>query len=404
MWMIEGFAGGIQPWWHHIAAYHEDRRMYETAEPLMKWYAANEQYLINRKPLANVGVVWSQRNTDFYGRDHAAELVDGPYRGFVQALTKARIPHLPVHIDHVDRDAASLKVIVLPNIACMSEEQCSSIRRFAARGGSVIATGVTSLYDQFGDARKDFGMADLYGAHYTGKPREEEKWAGASQHTYLRLSPELRAGVWGPKAGDEPPIKGERHPILRGFEKTDILPFGGIVGAMKVDPGAVVPLTFIPVFPIYPPETAWMRQPSTDIPGLVVRGRVAFLPADIDRRYSRESLPDYGTLLANLVRWGAQNELPVQVEGPGLLDCNAYTQPSRVIAHIVNLTSTGWMPVDELVPVGPLRVRVKLPAGVQGRNARLLVANRRVSLDGADKGWADVKLESVLDHEVLVIE
>ena len=33
MWMIEGFAGGIQPWWHHIGAYHEDRRMYRTAEP-----------------------------------------------------------------------------------------------------------------------------------------------------------------------------------------------------------------------------------------------------------------------------------------------------------------------------------------------------------------------------------
>ena len=33
MWMINGIAGGIQPWWHMIAAYHEDRRMYHTAEP-----------------------------------------------------------------------------------------------------------------------------------------------------------------------------------------------------------------------------------------------------------------------------------------------------------------------------------------------------------------------------------
>jgi hypothetical protein len=27
MWMIEGIAGGIQPWWHYIAAFHDDRRM-----------------------------------------------------------------------------------------------------------------------------------------------------------------------------------------------------------------------------------------------------------------------------------------------------------------------------------------------------------------------------------------
>jgi hypothetical protein len=30
MWMVAGFAGGIQPWWHHVAAYHEDRRAYRT--------------------------------------------------------------------------------------------------------------------------------------------------------------------------------------------------------------------------------------------------------------------------------------------------------------------------------------------------------------------------------------
>lgn len=31
LWAVEGFAGGIQPWWHHIGAYHEDRRQYQTA-------------------------------------------------------------------------------------------------------------------------------------------------------------------------------------------------------------------------------------------------------------------------------------------------------------------------------------------------------------------------------------
>ena len=36
MWMLAGFAGGIQPWWHHVGAYHEDRRMYRTAEPVMQ--------------------------------------------------------------------------------------------------------------------------------------------------------------------------------------------------------------------------------------------------------------------------------------------------------------------------------------------------------------------------------
>ena len=46
--MIEGFAGTIQPWWHHIGSYHEDRRQYRTAEPIMKWHSQNDQYLLIR--------------------------------------------------------------------------------------------------------------------------------------------------------------------------------------------------------------------------------------------------------------------------------------------------------------------------------------------------------------------
>ncbi len=402
MWMIEGFAGGIQPWWHHIGAYQEDRRAYETAEPLMNWWAANESYLVNRKPLAAVGLVWSQRNTDFYGRDRAAELVDAPYRGWAEALMRARIPYLPVHIDHIDRDRAALQALILPNLAAMSDAQVAAVRRFASAGGSIVATGVTSLYSEFGDPRPDFALADLFGAAFQGKPGQERADAARTQHTYLRLSPELRAGVYGPKAGDEPRPAGARHAVLRGFEKTDILPFGGTLTALRVAEGAIVPLTFVPVFPIYPPETAWMRQPSTNIPGLVIHGRTAYLPADIDRRYSRDRLPDYARLLGNLARWAA-GELPVEVTGPGIFDCNAYTQEGRVITHLVNLTAAGWTPMEEMVPVGPLELRVRLGNGMRGRSARLLVAGSTQPVRVRD-GYAQVRVPSVLDHEVVVIE
>jgi hypothetical protein len=385
MWMIEGFAGGIQPWWHHIGAYNEDRRMYHTAEPLMKWYAANERYLVNRRPLATVGLVWSQRNTDFYGRDRAADLVDAPYRGFAAALVRARIPYVPLHIDHVEREGGNLRTLILPNLAAMSDRQCEAVRKFVSGGGALIATGATSLYTEFGDARSDYGLADLFGAHLIGTPGAERNWAIQTQHTYLRLAPE------------------PRHSILRGFDETAILPFGGMLGPLKVDGAVTVPLTFVPAFPIYPPETAWMRQPKTDIPGLVLKDRVAFLPADIDRRYSHDSLPDYADLLANAVRWAANGSIPLSVEGRGLFDCNLYTQPGRVIVHIVNLTATGRMPIDEMIPVGPVKVGVQLPEGVRGRSVKMLVANTVVT-PSRDRRWVRINIPSVLDHEVLVID
>ena len=407
MWMIEGYAGGIQPWWHHVGAYHEDRRMYHTAEPLMRFYKENEQYLVNRRPVASVGLVWSQRNTDFYGQDHAAELTELPYRGFMQALIRARIPYVPVHIDNISRDARdlNLKVLILPDIAAMSDEQCSAVREFAARGGAVIASGLSSLYDEWGDARKDFALADLLGAHAPEDLPEQRKAMMHSVHSYLRLSPELRAKVWGPEVGDEPKTTGKRHPVLNGFDETDILPFGGVLSAMRVDAGATVPLTFIPVFPIYPPETAWMREPKTDIPGLVIKGRVAYVPADVDRRYARDNMPDHGDLLANIVRWAAADAVPLSVEGRGLIGCSLYRQPGRLILHIVNLTSTGtWRaPIDELIPIGPFDVRVRLPQDITPQRLKFLVSGASAAAK-IDDGSVAFRTGSILDHEVAVLE
>jgi hypothetical protein len=419
MWMIAGIAGGIQPWWHYIAAYHEDRRMYHTAEPVMRWCKTNEAYLVNRQPIANVGVLWSQRNTDFFGRNDAAEMVDAPYTGFMHALVRARIPYLPVHVDDLDEQGRDLSVLVLPNLGGLSDSQCASIRRFVERGGNLFATGDTSLYNEWGDPRTDFALADLFRAHRTGETPKlrasgvvQRRNAGdrlsGEGHTYLRLTPELRARVYGPKAGDEPSVAGQRHAVLRGFDETDIVPFGGALSPLRLDNGVVVPLTYIPPFPTYPPETAWMRQGKTDIPGLVLsehgKSRIAYMPADLDRRYAREHLPDHGALLANVVRWTAGENVPLSVEGPGFVDCHLYRQQNRLILHLVNLTSAAtWRaPLEELIPVGPLKVRVRLPREVNAKNARLLVAggDQRVT---TERGFGVIEVPSVTDHEVLVI-
>jgi hypothetical protein len=416
MWMIDGIAGGIQPWWHHVAAYHEDRRMYKTAGPVMRWYKENEAYLINRQPVATVGLVWSQRNTDFFGRGDTADRVDSPYTGFMHALVRTRMPYLPINADDIEEGGRDLRLLILPNVAGLSDAQCASIRRFVERGGSLFATGDSSLYNEWGDPRPDFALADLFGAHRVG---ETPKLAGVSEarrgragrstpdsHTYLRLSPELRAQVDGPKSGDEPAISGKRHPVLQGFEETDILPYGGTLSALRVAPGTVVPLTYVPPFPTYPPETAWMRQPKTDIPGLILsehgKSRVAYMPADIDRRYEHEHLPDHGDLLANVVRWAVADDIPLTVEGPGLIDCHLYKQQNHLILHLVNLTSANtWRaPVEELIPVGPIKVKVRFP-GQQG-TARLLVSNASRPVTFA-QGMATVEIGNILDHEVLVI-
>jgi hypothetical protein len=414
LWIVEGIAGGLQPWWHHINAYHEDRRMYHTAEPLFRWHKAHEALLIHRQPVASVGIVWSQQNTDFYGRDDAELLVELPWRGIAQALIRVRIPYLPVHADHISRDASQFSCLVLPNLGALSDAQLLSLRNFIERGGGLVATGESTLFNEWGEPRPDFALGDLFGTHRPdGRSAATEstrlQLANGTAHSYLRLTPELRAQVDGPHVRGEPSITGRRHAVLRGFEETDILAFGGILDSLKVDPGTQVLATFVPPFPIYPPEDSWMRQPNTDIPGLILNtlptgSRIVFLPADLDRRFARDNLPDHGDLLANIIRWAAKDSVPLTVEGAGLIDCHLYRQPGRLILHLVNLTNAGtWrQPVQELIPIGPVHVRLKLPEGVSGRSLSLLVSGEKAR-GSMSKGWVYFQIKSILDHELAVV-
>ena len=174
MWMIEGIAGGIQPWWHMVGAYHDDRRMYHTPERVFRWHKEHQQYLVNRRPVASVRVVWSQRNTDYYGRDDAAEMVDAPYRGFTQALIRARIPYLPVNAEDIGKEAEELAVLVLPNVGALSDSQCQAVRRFVQRGGALIATGASSLYES-GETRGRISDSRTCSAHMRLPLRSDER-------------------------------------------------------------------------------------------------------------------------------------------------------------------------------------------------------------------------------------
>jgi hypothetical protein len=409
MWMVDGVAGGIAPWWHHVGGYQEDRRQFLVTEPFFRWYAEHQQYLINREPIATVGIVYSERNFEWYGRDNGNYLALAPYNGMIQALIRARIPYIAVHADNIDRDANKVSLLVLPNLAAMSNSQVESVRRFVSKGGSLVATDETSLYDEYGDQRPDFALGDVLGAKYTGSQDGPHNASGLD-HSYLRLAPDVGQDVDGPHHGDEPVKSAARHAALRGFEGTNILTFGGVLQEVKPTQDSTVLLTFIPAFPAYPPENSWMRTPRTQIPGLIVReqkgARIAYLPADIDRRYEQGNIPDHGDLLGNVVRWAAKDTIPLEVKGPGLIDCHLYRQQDRLVLHLVNLTSAGtWRtPVEELIPVGPLTVRMKVPEEVTWKRLLLTVSAETVMPVNDQGGWVQFEVKSVLDHEVVVLD
>lgn len=415
LWSSAGFAGGIQPWWHHIGSLHEDRRQYNSAEPIFSWHEANEDILLNRRPVADVGVVWSQENHDFHGQDKANDRTMNPYKGVIRALDRAGITYLPVHADDIADAVGRFGVLVLPNLGAISDEQAEAVRAFARAGGSVIATSETGLYDASGDQRKDFALADLFGVHRKSGSHGGQELANADietsiRHTYMRLVPELRAGLYGPVDGTAPAVIGERHPLFDGLQDTDTIPFGGFLPVVGVDNDVSVLATFIPDFPIYPPETSWMRQPRSDLPVITVRepasgGKLIWLVGDLDRCFARDEHPEHAQIIANAVRWALGDRGVLSIEGGhGVISSTLYEQDGRYVLHLNNRLITAKVPgrQSELIPIGPITVRLRVGSKRPSGDVRLRVSARDVParVEGTQLVF---EVPEVVDHEVAVI-
>ena len=394
-WMEEGFAGGISPWFHHISGGQRDKRQFETPVPLFQWHEKYESYLYVRENIADVAIVWNQKNFDFYGRDEIRERCEYPWNGMCLALSQARIPFIPVHIDDLERYQHRIRTMVLPDVAVLNEEQQQMICRLLDKGVNLVMTGNTGLRDEDGLVKGQSVLWDKLGLKMEKTLHGDfgdktADWSYYGKHNYLLL-----------------PQK--RHQVLDGFESTEIIAFGGGFYQVTSD-GPIQPICgYIPAFPIYPPEFSWVRETNPEI-GTVFAGkldsgaRVVYFAADIDRCYGRERLPDHRSLLENAVRYASDNVFPISVYGRGQLNVSVYQQESRRIIHLVNLTGASINPgyCEEVFSVGPITINL-LVDEASDYQVSLTVSQDKpdVSRLGANMEIVIPKLE---DHEMVIVE
>ncbi len=386
LWVADGVANGLRPWFTKFSGVLHDQRWLKPVEALYRRYARWEKYLRNERPLARVGLVYSQQTAWFCDakvEDHAL--------GWYQALIEARIPFEMVHDRLLDpARLAPFKTLILPNIAALSDAQCRQFRDFVNGGGSLIATYETSLYDEWGVKRTEFGLADLFGVSFKGRSE------GPMQNSYLRLESE--------------PATGKRHPLLAGLEDAPRI-INGVrrVVVQATTPFLNPPLTLIPSYPDLPMEKVYPRVPKTDIPQAFLRalgrGRIVYFPWDIDRTFWEVLCVDHFKLLRNAVHWAANEEPLITVSGPGVLDVTVWLQKDSLTVHLVNLTNPMMRkgPVRELIPVGEQKVTLRLPQEARVKKVRLLAADKHPHAERNGQRLR-VTLPAILDHEIIAID
>src|SRR4051812_6661034 len=130
-------------------------------------------WLTDKRPEPWAALVMSDNTRNFYGR--AAGRVEERYLASVFGVFRAAVEeHLPVTVINDwnlnTTDLARYQVLILPNTACLDDTQVAAIEQFVRKGGGLVASLDTSLFDEYGTPRRNFALGSVLGVEYQGLP------------------------------------------------------------------------------------------------------------------------------------------------------------------------------------------------------------------------------------------
>ncbi|UXT51420.1 family 10 glycosylhydrolase [Agrobacterium tumefaciens] len=380
LWMNNGTAHGLYAWFTKFNGVVPDKRWVEPVVDSFLLQAAVEPVINTMTPTAEVAVVDPSTTLRHWAPEERS-MAERHDLGLYHALVEARIPFELVSdqvltADHLDR----FKVIVLANASCLSDEQIVAIRAYADRGGSVVAAYETSLRDENGILRSDFGLADVLGVNLVSGPR------GIVKNTYVEIS------------GD--------HPINDGYDGAERIMGGTRLIDVKPAAGTSTPFLYIPDFPDLPMEEVYPRK-QADGAAVIARetgkgGRTVYIPWNIGEIFWEVLAADHGRLVSNAVRWALGKTQRVEVEGPGVVDIAVRESEDGLAISLLNLTNPMMMkgPVRDNIPLSKQKVAVEIPNGKTLHRAWLVVADRAAELS-IENGRAIITVPEIERLEVL---
>ncbi len=289
---------------------------------------SREEWMRDSAPLPWIGIVASEQTKMYYGRMSPLTDYFSHTLGVFRAIMES---HRPVRVlteyDLEDANLHGIKVLVLPNVACLSDRSAEVIRRFVRNGGGLVATYETSLFDETGKQRPDFALGDVFHAGYQGTHPVLTRGDALAMHIVAEhpivTGPVIDRELWT----SAPP----RHPTYN-----QITMVAGAVEA-KMLPGAQSLVEF-KVKTGNGEESAFPALISTSFG----KGRVVYIPAAMDKAFFFYPAAYQREFLRNACDWAADALPPVEVEAPYILATTFRLQPEkkRLVVHLLNDASS----------------------------------------------------------------
>ena len=308
-------------------------------EEYYKLHVANikerEEWLKKSEAVPFVGIVASEQTRTLYAQAALPMYFShtlGAFRAFMEK-------HIPVRVlteqDLEDANLHGMRVLVLPNVACMSDRAAEVVRRFVNAGGGLIATFETSLYDENFQKRSDFALGDVFHASYAGTNTVSQRIED------LALTIDASHAIVDDRC-DQVQANHRMAQSRQSTAERDRSPWSPRPPRSSRIAGGLVLASYNVNLPA---EEASKRHPAI-IAGEFGKGRVVYFAASIDKGMFFYPDAYMRQMLANAARWAAHDARPlVEVNGPLILTTTVRRQPesNRIVVHLLNQGSSWGM-------------------------------------------------------------
>lgn len=363
-------ACGANPW-IAVFDYALDHSKEEAIAPIKGvngFLSANEEYYTGTRSGAKVGLLFSSQNNVFYLSeldDMYGDVASGVEKDLGVALTSGKIArdwkkrkaicdnivgsefygwslmlsraHIPYDVildkDLNPQDLADYDLIVLPNSACLSQDQLDVLRDFVENGGALIATFETGRYDDKG-VRHTRDLSDLLGIEEV----EGAMGTGVAEEYLKAVAPmgSIRNGQFLPRPAYSLKVREQdgTHVLAKFLEST---------GRVYLAP-----------------------KGESCYPGLILReygkGKVAYLASLLGNSYTTLKIEDHELLARYMVEQVRNGESEITVEAPPTVQVELRKQvrdgKERILIHLVNNTGDMQRPMTTLIPIYDIRVKI----------------------------------------------
>ncbi len=360
----------------------EEKNVIRNFNSLIK---ENPEPFFRTEPMAKIALVWPQRSGNFYSgssipltdftkesKTEKAGNTEEEFYGFYDGLTRSHFPFDVIDEEALTDDLGRYGMIVLPNVACLSSKEEESLRNFVKNGGNIVSTFETSLFDETGNKKGNFGLADVFGIVSSGD-------------------------IFGPMNWDYLAPSDRSHFALMDIKNRFLnSPTYGI----KIKSPATSPVMFCKPLP-----GSYSGSPEvTEFPFITEnvfgKGRSIYMAGTFGGSLKKFHFPEYYQVLGNITEKYAGRIVKLK-NAPSSIEVNIRRNGNSVFIYLINFTSEMRRPIQNIISCKNIGINLNLKE--KAASIRTLISKENLSFK-TENALVTFTVPSVDDYEVIRID